>query len=707
MTQDRAGTTHSGANVTGWGTPGFALLPIGLRRLLASEVLPSWVCEDLALAPESTAGVLDASIWQRIEGVPERVRRYVLNLAAYRIRELERECVASSDWPESLEPAAVQWPTRLGNALGRYLFERSSFGTLTYGDLLRLPNIGVKSTLDFAVIIEAISSAHPSPLAEAAVDELRYAANEDWTARLNAEDPRLRDVTPVYRGYLGNLLDDALNNPEGAMARALSGSMPAIRERAAALADDPLDIALENVLRAVATSDRQVEMVKARIGWNAAGPLTLQEVGDRFDLTRERVRQVVDKVLARLSPTYVPQLEQAIGVLEAAAPIKFEDAAELLVERQIATRPIDPRGLRAAAELLGYDVTFHFDSADGSEWVIPLTQAGTGHVFASARRAAGRVGVSNVDEVVADLAANDPDTSEGETARLLRGSSRLEFLIGEWFWIPGASPDRNRLRNVSQKMLAVTTRLSVATMRAGVRRSYKFRGVETVPPADVLLAFYGAHPEFNLVDGDQVESSVPLDYKVVLGDIEESFVDVLRSTETGLMDRAQLEEAMTKRGLNVNSISVFTTYSPVLDHPASNVWCLRGAAVDPSELEALRSAVATRSRVRRTIAYGWDSKGRLRLSTVLANVSAPVVGIPRAISRYVMDGSFTAVAQDGTSSGTIVVGENGTSWGYSPFLRRRGAEPGDILTIAFDLTTLEAHLTLGDTALIDDDELAD
>jgi hypothetical protein len=41
------------------------------------------------------------------------------------------------------------------------------------------------------------------------------------------------------------------------------------------------------------------------------------------------------------------------------------------------------------------------------------------------------------------------------------------------------------------------------------------------------------------------------------------------------------------------------------------------------------------------------------------------------------------------------VDEGGASWGYGPFLRRRGAESGDPLTIRFDLTLDQVLLTLG------------
>jgi hypothetical protein len=321
-------------------------------------------------------------------------------------------------------------------------------------------------------------------------------------------------------------------------------------------------------------------------------------------------------------------------------------------------------------------------------------------VFAVARREAGRVGVSNIEEVHAELEARGQRFSADVVSRILHSSDRVHFLHEDWFWMPGITSDRNRLRNVSQRMLSVTPRLDVPTLRQGVRRHYQFRRIDTVPPVAVLTAFYDAHPEFVLHADGTVSSAGRLDYRKELGDVEEVFVEVLRASPTGLMDRAELEEAVTGRGVNVSTFSVFTTYSPILDHPATNVWSLRGQAVDPAELEALRGVLATRTRRRRTLAYGWNEDGTLQLTVVVGDVGSPVFGIPSAIARYVAGRRFPALTQDGVPAGTVVVDDGGASWGYGPFFRRRGAEPGDALTLRFDLVAETVVLSLEDDTVL-------
>jgi hypothetical protein len=62
-----------------------------------------------------------------------------------------------------------------------------------------------------------------------------------------------------------------------------------------------------------------------------------------------------------------------------------------------------------------------------------------------------------------------------------------------------------------------------------------------------------------------------------------------------------------------------------------------------------------------------------------------------------------ARTREGVSVGTVVVDDDGTSWGYGPFLRRHGGESGDALTISFDLVAETAILSLGDDEMLVDE----
>ncbi len=60
----------------------------------------------------------------------------------------------------------------------------------------------------------------------------------------------------------------------------------------------------KEISRAITTlSERESDVIKLYFGLDGEHPLTLEEIGEEFDLTRERVRQIKEKAIRRLKHT--------------------------------------------------------------------------------------------------------------------------------------------------------------------------------------------------------------------------------------------------------------------------------------------------------------------------------------------------------------------------------------------------------------------
>jgi RNA polymerase primary sigma factor len=60
----------------------------------------------------------------------------------------------------------------------------------------------------------------------------------------------------------------------------------------------------EEIRRALDTlTPREADVVSSYFGLNAGHAMTLEEIGEKFDLTRERVRQIKEKAVRRLKHT--------------------------------------------------------------------------------------------------------------------------------------------------------------------------------------------------------------------------------------------------------------------------------------------------------------------------------------------------------------------------------------------------------------------
>jgi RNA polymerase primary sigma factor len=60
----------------------------------------------------------------------------------------------------------------------------------------------------------------------------------------------------------------------------------------------------KDIERSISTlTSREGEVIRLYFGLNGKHPLTLEEIGDKFDLTRERVRQIKEKAIRRMKHT--------------------------------------------------------------------------------------------------------------------------------------------------------------------------------------------------------------------------------------------------------------------------------------------------------------------------------------------------------------------------------------------------------------------
>jgi hypothetical protein len=242
-------------------------------------------------------------------------------------------------------------------------------------------------------------------------------------------------------------------------------------------------------------------------------------------------------------------------------------------------------------------------------------------------------------------------------------------------------------------------------------REYRFkgyRGIRTwsliVPPRSILRKYFEHHPEFTIDEADLVKPVEPLDYRTELALNDAILVDALRSSPACVLDRASLWNECARRSMNVNTFSIYLSYSPTIVHLGTDVWSLRGVRIDPAAVEAVRQANALREKERRVLDHGWTTDGRLWVATRLpaAHSGGYVFGIPGAIKRYVSGREFAGKDEDGIPRGIIRINDEGTSYGFGAFLRQRGADEGDILVAEFDLEHGAALLRLGNDELLEE-----
>ena len=715
--------------VASWGTPGSLLLPSALCQAWAEVSLPAWAIADLGVSSGDTIGDLFSCDWPKESFKRKRIENYLCRTLQVRLDTVFEEAIVGGKWPASLDPLVLPFSTRTKNCVrdANLNEDGQALIDLTFGELLAVPGMGPRSALDLATTLEAamhivtiVPSIPGGPPPEIDRNKVLFEVYKQAEGlvidEISSRDPRFRDVMPPGTGTLSDRLERLSTIAEQDLfvreTNILSVALPKIKRRADELAAEPLDVALRKLFESLSSlkGDR-LEALIERFGWGGKPPITLEEAGQRLDITRERIRQIQNAIYRKFPdhPLFLPQLRQAISSLTAFAPIKIDVARLYLKTEGITTTAFDTKSVIAAASDCGIECAIQVQVVRGQKLVVSKKhKAAAEALMKFARKQAGASGATNISEVVEQVLQKGFEITEEKARRLLKAHKAVSFLSEDWFWIPSIPVGRNRLRNVARKMLAVTSPMSIMDIRGGLRRVYFFRNsVGTarswpfrVPPSIVLSEFFKQHPEFDIDEEGRAYAVEKLDYRTELGTADQIYVDSLRSTASCVLDRQSL---LRDRGLNDSTFSVATTYSPILSHVDLNIWTLRGVDVNPAAVEALRAANALRPREKRLQDYGWTTDGRIWIATRIPELyESYVCGCPGAVVRFLQGRRFRALGEDGLEYGTIGFSESpSTSYGYNPFLHRVGAEQGDILISEFDLNADIVTLKIGDFELLD------
>lgn len=115
-----------------------------------------------------------------------------------------------------------------------------------------------------------------------------------------------------FRRILLSMMDDiSLETPVGDGDATLADFIPGTTDDTKDVEQSELAKAINELLTDPAFSARDVKIVQLRFGFNGNPPLTLEEVGRKYGLTRERIRQIEVNVLRKLRhPSRIRKLRQ-------------------------------------------------------------------------------------------------------------------------------------------------------------------------------------------------------------------------------------------------------------------------------------------------------------------------------------------------------------------------------------------------------------
>ncbi len=683
--------------------PSHRLAPETLREVFLDR-LPTRLVRGTPLS-KSRLCDLDETAWDHLE--PEVISHLAGLIVARAGSVVHNRTIMQRRLPrppKGLRLDDLHLENRTHNCLAREGFARrtEALGRLTVADLLSFRAFGAKCLIDLLTSLET-RVAREGKLDPRLTEEAAAMAALPGASRITFGDPRLGNrlrVLDTESGTVGQMtrriLRRRLDPPDPA---SVQQQLQAIRENISKLERLSLEDELSEIF-APSSSLRDRRIVAAYYGWDARGGCTLDELGRRHGLSRERIRQICVRAVARNANTQVfaPVLDRALRFVAERIPCSL---ARLQAEFDQAGfsacgLPID--SIRRAAEFLSRSATFEVVDTGPARLVVAPEQAALPRLIArAAKRAVANLGAARIADITAELSHLDiPKIDPTLVREALEIRCDFSWLDAGRNWFRLSALPQYGLPNVIEKVLSVVERIDVARLRQAIAR-YR-RSTRKLPPSRILREFCAQMPQVRL-EGTTVISDPPRDWRKVLAGVERGMVRVLKR-HGPVLDRTAFEEHCIRDGMNRFSFNAIVMCSPVIEQYGRSVYGLIGRKVSRQTVNALlnRRAETPPSRVLKAFGRTRDGRSYLGYRLSKAAISGGVITVPAAMKRELL-GKFTLRTEEKHSVGTLVA-KKGCGRGLGPALRGRQAKQGDHLLLLFDAEKREARLQLGDETII-------
>ncbi len=584
-------------------------------------------------------------------------------------------------------------------------------GERTIGQVLAIRSFGPRCLVDLLSALESFEARR------------RRGRTDGLSEMLSAEAQRLAELPGAHQARrndprFGPLFDTvdpeartAAQLAEALLARTQDPPDPAyvarqideLCRRIAEMSDLTIEEELIQIFAAPARDGRNREILIGYYGWQDGRPHTLTEIGTRFGITRERIRQVCAKLTRRpagVGKIPAPAMDRALELLARRLPAPASELEEELARQGLTAVGMCLENVAAGAKLLGRAEVFRIvrvqsdRERDARLAVRPAQAEAVPIIVDAARKAVYFHGLATVEQIERECSAKTSGRASGELVRrclpVMGGFVWLDERRG-WFRL--CQVRKHGLPKTIEKILAVAGSVDAAQMRTAIGRNRRL-GKEP-PPESVLLEFCRQMPGVK-VEGRRITADPPRDWRRVLTGVEARLVEVLQ--EHGpIMERGALEDVCVAGGINRFSFHAFVSWSPVIAQYAHSVYGLLGAEVSRGQVESL----AARQRARRTShrvldGHGRTADGRVWLSYRLSKAASTyaVITIPAALKDEVQ-GRFALVDSTGRPVGKLAT-KDGRAWGLGAFLRQHGARIDDRIVLTLDLKRRTAEVSWGD-----------
>lgn len=446
---------------------------------------------------------------------------------------------------------------------------------------------------------------------------------------------------------------------------------------------------------------RMVDIMLHRFGVYGEEVSTLQNIGDRIGLTRERVRQIGEEFIKNLDQVDIvtPALDRLVFDIQASLPCKVEDLDRVcrgLLGDSLTIVGAD----RFAREVLGKSVVKMVSNPSNMQGHSALVAIPEEAPDAADLRAIRQVAVSMVRSCgaaqlhfVAGMSSTilKRGITPEEVERSCKFFNHFEWLSEEdgWFWF-GPAAD-NRAKTAALKVLSVATRnVDVEEIHDAMSRARMLRYTQDRQrpymvdvPQVVLREVLTRIPGIETVQYNDFRLDVAISPEDVLSETEMAIWNVIQLHGGVVTRQILLEEVLATRDITTVALNFAIDGSPILVRLDKGLWSIRGTRINA---QAVAAAIALNAasagggaRFFRETPEPVDGWWNMRVAVPESAIVRRHWIVPVAVETLLSPGEYAVEGFDEPANFTI--GVNANLGGFVGKLLVAGVEPNEVFLL--------------------------
>lgn len=319
---------------------------------------------------------------------------------------------------------------------------------------------------------------------------------------------------------------------------------------------------------------RNTQIAIEYFGWDGQGGTSMQAVGDKHGITRERVRQITNKIVSQMRPEKdrMIVLPHLLNLIYSLAPANADRIEQLISDQGLNGERIEGV-LHAAKHLHMPGKELRITEASGIRFVVlPDMDNAVDKITSLAQRQTSHVGFFHLDDFIEALPPMPRSNAYAFLRDVLVLRDDLVWLDDsrEWGWLKDTP--RNRLVTCLSKMLTLYASTTLNDIRDGAERYYR-KGSKRPPritaPDSVLRRFLEEWGMAKVSAAGIVRKSNLFIPDILPLDMEESIARYILSTSSKVVREKELESTLVpEKDGEIHpkkyNFSIALNYSPLI-----------------------------------------------------------------------------------------------------------------------------------------------